>query len=157
MQQRSDGRRRGLGPHDLMMANHTAYSVTPIQLSGMRNSQSFARRHDGWPYGLFRFYSGTHHFDGRLTGEASGWLSKRGIDFCTDWYTPQPRGTAIQIHAKMRKSFFIDPGLSRFNAVKLGMNWSDQEVGDQADDQQTCHHVHGGIVGLGFGHSGFNL
>ena len=72
MQKRSDGRRRGLVPHDLVMANHTAYSVTPIRLSGMRNSLSFARRQYGWPDGLFRFYSGTHHFDGRLTGEASG-------------------------------------------------------------------------------------
>ncbi len=102
-------------------------------------------------------YSGSNHFDWLLTVEASGLLLKSGIDFWTDWYTPQPKGTAIQIHAHMSRSFFIDQGLRRFNAVKPGMNGSHKKVGYQADDQQTCHHVHGGVVGLGFWHTGLNF
>ena len=37
------------------------------------------------------------------------------------------------------------------------INRSHEQIGDEADDQQSGHDEHGGVVGLGFGHSSFNL
>ena len=50
---------------------------------------------------------------------------KRGIDFCTDWYTPQPSGTAIHAQTLTRMRTFIR---FRFWGLRDGGIWDQPDA-----------------------------